>query len=122
MTRWIAATDTIAWPCEGAPELLPCYLTLADVALVLGFLARPRLRFEWSANAGEALDAAWSQWHQFESPGRALAPGDNAAEELVALARGGDRAGFDALASCLMPVDQVAECWAGARRRLGLPA
>ena len=46
-------------------------------------------------------------------------PGDNATEELLALARSGDRAGFDALAGCLMPAEKVGECWSGARQRLG---
>ena len=45
---------------------------------------------------------------------------DNATEELVTLARSGDRAGFDALASCLMPTEQIAECWTGVRVRLGM--
>lgn len=45
---------------------------------------------------------------------------DNASEELVALARTGDRDAFDALAACLMPPESVAECWAGTRVRLGL--
>ena len=46
--------------------------------------------------------------------------GDNASSELVDLARAGDRDGFDALASCLMPADTIAECWNGVRRRLRL--
>lgn len=47
---------------------------------------------------------------------------DNASQELVDLARQGDAAGFRALAACVMPVEEIGECWAGARRRLGLPA
>ena len=47
---------------------------------------------------------------------------DNAAAELLDLCRADDRAGFDALASALMPAEEVDECWAGARRRLGLEA
>ena len=46
---------------------------------------------------------------------------DNAATELMALARRGDEAGFRALAVCVMPLEEVGECWAGARGRLGLP-
>ena len=46
--------------------------------------------------------------------------GDNASAELIALARSGDREGFDAMAGCLMPSEAVAECWAGTRQRLGL--
>ncbi len=45
---------------------------------------------------------------------------DNASQELVDLARAGDRDGFTALAGCLMPADEVEECWAGTRQRLGL--
>ena len=52
--------------------------------------------------------------------GRA-ASDDNAAAELTALARCGDEAGFRALAACVMPLEEVGECWAGARERLGLP-
>lgn len=46
---------------------------------------------------------------------------DNATEELLALAKSGDRAGFKELASVLMPMDEVDECWEGTRRRLRLP-
>lgn len=48
--------------------------------------------------------------------------GDNASAELVDLARAGDREGFRALASCLMPVKKVDECWSGTRKRLKLEA
>lgn len=48
------------------------------------------------------------------------AVGDNAVGELVDLARAGDRRGFDALASCLMPAGDVDACWAGTRKRLGV--
>ena len=51
---------------------------------------------------------------------RASFVADNATEELVTLARSGDRAGFDALASCLMATEQIAECWTGVRVRLGM--
>ena len=46
---------------------------------------------------------------------------DNAAKELTDLARAGDEPGFRCLASCVMPMDEIGECWAGARQRLGLP-
>ena len=46
---------------------------------------------------------------------------DNAASELTALARRGDETGFRALAACVMPLEEVGECWAGVRDRLGLP-
>ena len=45
---------------------------------------------------------------------------DNASGELVDRARAGDEGGFRALASCLMPADEIEECWRGARARLGL--
>jgi len=45
---------------------------------------------------------------------------DNASGELVDCARAGDEEGFRALASCLMPADEIEECWRGARARLGL--
>ena len=44
---------------------------------------------------------------------------DNASGELVGLARACDYGGFRALASCLMPIDEIEECWRGARARLG---
>ena len=46
--------------------------------------------------------------------------GDNVAQELVELVQAGDEAGFRALAGCVMPVDEVDECWCGTRARLGL--
>jgi len=52
---------------------------------------------------------------------RVVSAEDNAAAELTALARRGDEAGFRALAVCVMPLEEVGECWAGARGRLGLP-
>ena len=47
--------------------------------------------------------------------------GDNATEELVDLARADQRAEFEALAACLMPKERIAECWRGARARIGRP-
>lgn len=52
--------------------------------------------------------------------GHAALAQDNGSAELVELARAGDRAGFEALASCLMPPDDIEACWSGCRRRLGL--
>ena len=46
---------------------------------------------------------------------------DNVARELVDLARAGDETGFRTLAACVMPLEEIGECWAGARDRLGLP-
>lgn len=54
----------------------------------------------------------------FDEGGLLPAARDHAVEELVALARAGDRAGFDALASCLMPAGEVDAFWAGARLRV----
>lgn len=45
---------------------------------------------------------------------------DNATDELLGFVKAGDRAGFDALASCLMPAHDAAACWIGTRARLGL--
>ena len=45
---------------------------------------------------------------------------DNAQQELLDCAKAGDRLGFFAVAACLMPPGDVAECWAGTRTRLGL--
>ena len=45
---------------------------------------------------------------------------DNAMQELLELAKAGDRLGFSAVAGCLMPKEEVDECWAGTRTRLGL--
>lgn len=58
--------------------------------------------------------------HGVNDTSPAAASPDNATEELIALVRAGDRGAFDALASCLMPLEQIAECWAGTRVRLGL--
>ena len=46
---------------------------------------------------------------------------DNVTEELLELVKRGDEAGFRALAGCVMPADEVDECWHGAQARLGLP-
>ena len=56
-----------------------------------------------------------------ELEGSRAASDDNASAELTALARRGDEAGFRALAACVMPLEEVGECWAGTRGRLGLP-
>ncbi|MDP3937832.1 MAG: hypothetical protein Q8R92_06820 [Deltaproteobacteria bacterium] len=45
---------------------------------------------------------------------------DNIAKELTDLARAGDAPGFRRLAACVMPVEEIDECWAGTRGRLGL--
>ena len=58
----------------------------------------------------------------YEGRGAQLRLADNAAEELVDLARAHERKAFWALAACLMPVEQIAECWDGCRARLGLAA
>lgn len=43
---------------------------------------------------------------------------DNSLAELLDLVRVGDRAGFQALASALMPLEDVEPSWAGARARM----
>jgi len=45
---------------------------------------------------------------------------DNTTKELVELARQGNEEQFRELASCLMPIEEVQECWDGARQRLNL--
>ena len=46
--------------------------------------------------------------------------GDNVMRELLELVKRGDEAGFRALAGCVMPAEQVHDCWDGVRARLGL--
>ena len=47
--------------------------------------------------------------------------GNNVTRELLELVKRGDEVGFRALAGCVMPADEVDECWHGAQARLGLP-
>lgn len=108
----------------GGPPLL--YETMVFGGVHDGFQERYASRAE--AIAGHAFLLARVREQAdggFVAPLRPIEAGprrtpDNAAEELVGLARAGDRVGFDALAACLMPAAQIAECWAGARRRLKL--
>jgi len=46
---------------------------------------------------------------------------DNVSKELIDLARAGDELGFRRLAACVMPVEEIDECWVGTRGRLRLP-
>jgi len=62
----------------------------------------------------ESLRAAVRRW-----PDETV-EGDNVVQELVELVKAGDEAGFRALAACVMPLEEVGECWAGTRERLGL--
>ena len=43
---------------------------------------------------------------------------DNTIKELIDLARQDDAAGFHELAACLMPIEDIQECWEGTRQRL----
>jgi len=45
---------------------------------------------------------------------------DNTTKELVELARHGNEEQFRELAACLMPIEDIQECWDGARQRLNL--
>ena len=45
---------------------------------------------------------------------------DNTTTELVELARQGNEEQFRDLAACLMPLNEIQECWDGARQRLNL--
>ena len=69
----------------------------------------------WEAVADAAIENRPWRWPEDEA-----VEGDNVTRELLALVNRGDEVGFRALAGCVMPADEVDDCWWGARARLGL--
>ena len=114
--------DTIVW--RSVPE--GRYTLSTDFFVDLGSI-RLALIHDALYQEGERIMAEARRWLPVAprlislhggSPQNIVA--DNASEELVAFARAGKREDFDALAGCLMPAEEIAECWAGCRVRLNL--
>ncbi|MDP3938167.1 MAG: hypothetical protein Q8R92_08515 [Deltaproteobacteria bacterium] len=109
---WVRAALAAPLP-EGAPP---------DLLRVISGL---RSRIGIDARLLEREDELWERACIQASEAlrlRLAAPAvDNVSQELVDLARQGDEPSFRRLAVCVMPVEKIGECWAGARGRLGLP-
>jgi len=86
---------------------------------------RPCSFSDWSRYLGDcgassgALRAAYDYCLREVWPHETV-EGDNVTQELLKLVKAGDEAGFRALAGCVMPAEQVHDCWDGVRARLGL--